>query len=125
MLNSREERQKFLINCSNGREDLEKATVSFIMALSAASNNAETAVFATADAAELCVVGGTDNLIASGYEPLNDLVEDFVENGGAIWLCPVCAKAKGISQEDLRPGVELAGVPRTMEFIAKGAQLLA
>jgi len=125
MLNANDNKQKFLINCSNGKDNLERATVSFIMALSAASHNAETAVFATSDAADLCVKGGTDNLVAPGYEPLADLVDDFIDNGGKIWLCPVCAKAKGISQEDLRQGVELAGVPRTMEFMSKGAQLLA
>jgi len=118
-------RQKFLINCTNGKDNLERATVSFVMALSAATHNAETAVFATSDAADLCVKGGTDSLVAPGYEPLEVLVEEFVENGGKIWLCPVCAKAKGITQEDLRPGVELAGVPRTMEYMASGAQLLA
>lgn len=118
-------RQKFLINCTNGKDDLERATVSFVMALSAASNNAETAVFATSDAANLCVKGGTDDLMAPGYEPLDVLVEEFIESGGKIWLCPICAKAKGIKQEDLRPGVELAGVPRTMDYMAGGAQLLA
>ena len=118
-------KQKILINCSNGADDVERATVTFVMALAAATNNAETAVFATSDAANLCVKGGTDNLIAPGYEPLSGLVEEFVDNGGIIWLCPVCAKAKGITLDDLRPGVELAGVPRTMEFMASGAQLLA
>lgn len=119
------EQQKFLVNCSYGANDLERATVSFILALSAASHNAETAVFATSDAANLCTKGGTDNLTADGYEPLSGLVEEFVDNGGRIWLCPVCAKAKGISEADLRPGVEIAGAPRTMEFMASGAQLLA
>lgn len=116
--------QKYLINCSFGEKDLERATVSFVLALSAASHNAQTAVFATSDAANLCIKGGTDNLVAEGYEPLSDLVEDYIDNGGVIWLCPVCAKAKGISQQDLRPGVEIAGAPRTMEFMASGAQLL-
>lgn len=116
--------QKYLINCSFGEKDLERATVSFVLALSAASHNAQTAVFATSDAANLCIKGGTDNLVAEGYEPLSDLVEDYIDNGGVIWLCPVCAKAKGISQQDLRPGVEIAGAPRTMEFMANGAQLL-
>lgn len=118
-------RPKFLINCTNGKDDLERATVSFVMALSAATNNAETAVFATSDAAHLCVEGGTNELVAPGYEPLDVLVEEFIDNGGMIWLCPVCAKAKGISQDDLRSGVELAGVPRTMEYMESGAQLLA
>jgi len=125
MLEANNNRQKFLINCSNGADNVERATVSFVMALSAATNNAETAVFATSDAANLCVKGGTDNLVAPGYEPLSGLVEEFIDNGGTIWLCPVCAKAKGITAEDLIPGVELAGVPRTMEFMASGAQVLA
>jgi predicted peroxiredoxin len=117
--------QKYLINCSDGANNVERATVSFVMALSAATHNAETAVFATSDAAKLCVKGGADNLVAPGYEPLATLVQEFVENGGRIWLCPVCAKAKGITQIDLIPGVEIAGVPRTMEFMSSGAQLLA
>jgi predicted peroxiredoxin len=125
MLEQKTTKQKYLINCRDGANDVERATVSFIMALSAATNNADTAVFATSDAAILCVKGGTDDLVAPGYEPLADLVEEFVDNGGIIWLCPVCAKAKGISADDLIPGVELAGVPRTMEFMANGAQVLA
>jgi uncharacterized protein len=125
MLEITNNRQKFLINCTNGADNIERATVSFIMALSAATNNAETAVFATSDAAKLCVKGGADDLLAPGYEPLAGLVEEFVDNGGVIWLCPVCAKAKGITEEDLIPGVELAGVPRTMDFMASGAQVLA
>jgi len=125
MLEQKTTKQKYLINCRDGANDVERATVSFIMALSAATNNADTAVFATSDAANLCVKGGTDDLVAPGYEPLAGLVEEFVDNGGIIWLCPVCAKAKGISADDLIPGVELAGVPRTMEFMANGAQVLA
>ena len=123
-MTSATQQQKFLINCTNGIDDVERATVSFILALSSASHNYETAVFATSDAANLCVKGGTDDLVADGYEPLNDLIEDFVENGGKIWLCPVCAKAKGITEGDLRPGVEIAGAPRTMDFMARGAQVL-
>lgn len=125
MNTSTNDRQKFLINCAYGVSDLERATVSFIMALSASTNNAETAVFVTADAAELCIKGGADYLNIAGYEPISGLIDEFVDNGGMIWLCPVCANARGISNDDLRPGVEIAGVPRTMDFMASGAQVLA
>lgn len=125
MKTSTNNRQKFLINCTYGRNDLERATVSFVMALSASTSNAETAVFASSDAADLCINRGTENLQAEGYEPIAGLMDEFIENGGMIWLCPVCAKARGISSEDLRPGIEIAGVPRTMDFMASGAQLLA
>jgi uncharacterized protein len=89
------EEQKFLINCSDGANNPERATVSFLLAVTAAQTS-ETAVFATADAAGLCVKGG-----------------------------PACAKAKGITADDLIEGVEIAGAPRTMAFVASGARLLA
>lgn len=116
--------QKFLINCSDGINNLERATVSFILAVTA-SQTSETAIFATSDAARLCVKGGADGLTAEGYEPLAKLMRHFVANEGKIWLCPACAKAKGITEDDLIEGVEIAGAPRTMAFMASGARLLA
>ncbi len=116
--------QKFLINCSHGGADVERATIAFILAASS-SKTAETAVFATADAAQICVKGGADGMAAPGYEPLDDLMRQFHGNGGRIWLCPACAKARGITADDLREGVEIAGAPRTMAFLSEGARVLA
>jgi len=116
--------QKFLINCQQGASNIEAATVAFILAVTA-SKTSETAIFATADAATLCIKGGVDGLSAEGYEPLADLLSAFLGNGGKIWLCPACAKAKGINQGDLIAGVEIAGAPKTMAFLASGARLLA
>ena len=42
--------QKYLINCQDGAKHAERATISFILAVTA-SKNAETAVFMTSDAA--------------------------------------------------------------------------
>lgn len=116
--------EKYLINCQDGMNNLERATISFILAVTA-SKTAEAAVFITSDAAVLCITGATEGLKVDGYEPVNDLIEAFVANGGKIWLCPACAKAKGISETDLRTGVEIAGAPKTMAFLQAGAQLLA
>lgn len=124
MITSNETKQKFLVNCRDGANDIERATVSFILAVTA-SKTSETAVFATSDAAEICVKGGIDGRVAQGYEPLADLVGSFVSNGGKIWLCPACAKAKGITEDDLIEGAEIAGAPRTMAFLSSGARLLA
>jgi predicted peroxiredoxin len=117
-------KQKILINCQDGNNNIERATISFILAVTA-SKTSETAVFISSDASNLCKLGFCDDLVAEGYEPLKHLISDFISNGGSIWLCPACAKAKGITVEDLIPGVEIAGAPRTMAFLASGAQLLA
>ena len=116
--------EKFLINCDNGINNVERATISFVLATTA-SKTCETAVFATSDASMLCTKGGADGLVAKGYEPLIELIDAFINNGGQIWLCPACARAKGISEQDLIEGVEIAGAPRTMAYLASGARLLA
>ena len=116
--------QKYLVNCAHGADDAERATIAFILAVTA-SKTCETAVFATADAARICLRGGADGIVAAGYEPLDDLMAAYHANGGKIWLCPACAKAKGITDADLRDGVEIAGAPRTMAFLASGARVLA
>ena len=67
----------------------------------------------------------SNDMVFPGLEPLEDLINQFVSNGGKIWLCPVCAKIKGIAQDDVREGVEIAGAPKTMEFLQSGAMLLA
>ena len=115
---------RVLINCTHGADDPERATIAFILAATA-SKSAETAVFLTADAATLCVKGGAGAIAAPGYEPLRDLMAQFLSNGGRMWLCPACAKARGIVASDLVDGAEIAGAPRTMTFLAAGARLLA
>jgi len=117
-------KQKYLVNCQEGAGNVERATISFILAVTA-SKTSETAVFITSDAAELCLKGGAKGMTYPGLEPLEDLINQFVGNGGKIWLCPVCAKIKGITEGDLREGVEIAGAPKTMEFLQGGGMLLA
>lgn len=115
---------KFLVNCQEGANNLERATISFILATTA-SNTCETKMFLTSDAAPLCTKGGADGLVADGYEPISDLISQFLGNGGKIWLCKICAKVKNITEEDLLDGVEIVGAPHTMAFLAGGAHVLA
>ncbi len=124
MSDQNETRQKILVNCQDGGNNPERATISFIIAFTA-SKTCEVAMFVSADAAHLCVKGGAATITAEGYEPLLDLLTGYLQNGGQIWLCPACAKAMGITEEDLIAGVEIAGAPKSMAFLASGAQLLA
>jgi predicted peroxiredoxin len=119
-----EDQQKILINWREGADDPEKATITLILAVTS-SKACETAVFVAAEASELCRKGALDGIAVPGYEPLSDLLQAFLDNGGKLWLCPACVKAKGIIETDLVDGVEVAGAPRTMAYLASGAQVLA
>lgn len=114
---------KFLINCQEGTNHIERASISFTLAASV-SKTAETVVFATSNAAYLCVNYGAIGIQHPGMESIENLIDQFINNGGKIWLCPICAKVKGIVETDLREGVEIAGAPRTMAYLESGAMLL-
>lgn len=124
MSTAQQANQKILINCQDGLNNIERATIAFILAVTS-SKTSETAMFLNAEATQLCVKGCINDIVASGYEPLSDLVSVYLQNGGKIWLCPACVKAKKLTENDLMPGVEIAGAPRTMAYLASGAQLLA
>ncbi|MGE0624840.1 MAG: DsrE family protein [Pseudomonadales bacterium] len=116
--------QKILINWRDGARNPEQATITLILAVTS-SKTCETAVFVAAEASELVLKGAAEGIQIAGYEPLTDLLEAFLTNGGKLWLCPACVKAKGIDETALLDGVEVAGAPRTMAYLASGAQLLA
>lgn len=124
MSNAEASNEKFLVHCQDGANNPERATISFILAFTS-SKTAETAMFISAEASELCVKGSAEKVLAPGYEPLADLMMGYIKNGGKIWLCPACAKAKSISETDLVAGVEIAGAPKAMAFLTSGAHVLA
>jgi len=119
-----EPKQKYLINIQEGANHLERATISLILAVTASKEH-EAAMFVTSDAADLCVKGRAEGLVAKGMEPIGDLMGQFVTNGGKVWLCKVCAKVKGIKEEDLIEGVAIVGAPVSMAFLASGGKVLS
>ncbi|MBV1907019.1 MAG: DsrE family protein [Pseudomonadales bacterium] len=123
-MSSAESTPKYLVNWKDGTSNLEAASISLILAVTS-SKNFETAIFVSGEASTLCIKGAADTLVAPGYEALADLLRVFVEQGGSLWLCPACVKAKGLSESDLLDGVDIAGAPRTMAFLASGGHLLA
>lgn len=115
---------KYLINAQHGADDVEKATVAMIIAGASASMDGETAMFLTCESVRLATKDGTNGLQADGYPALADLLKSYLENGGQIWVCPVCAKARGITAENLIDGAELSGAARTIGFVGDGAKTL-
>lgn len=116
---------KFLVNCLHGSDDLEKATVSMIIAGASAAKEDETAVFMTGEAVRMATKGGVDGLAVENYPTMAELFNSYLRNKGQLWVCPACAKARQISEDDLIEGAEIAGAARSIAFLNDGAKLLA
>ena len=109
-----------LVNCAHGKSNPEDATVAFIAASAAVTKSAATAVFLTSDAVRLANPDYADGIQAEGYEPLKVFLDKFLEAGGKLWVCPACAKARGMAQDDLIDGATIDGVPTMLEFLDNG-----
>ncbi len=117
--------EKLIFNCTAGAEDPERATLPFIAANVAASAGQDAIVLCTIDAVHLGTHGGTDGVAYPGIPALADVYNDFIDNGGQVWLCGVCAKPRNITEGDCAKGASIVGAAKVVEEIVAGAKSVA
>lgn len=116
--------EKILVNATYGEDDVERATIPWVVASASAAADNETVIFLTAQSVHLATRGGADGVQGKGYPTIADLIGATVENGGKIWVCPACAGANGITEDDLIEGASLVGAAGTTAFLADGARTI-
>ena len=110
-----------LVSCSNGKEDPERATLSFIFANVAASADQATAVLLTIEGVWLATRGYADDIQKEGFPPLKEVLHSFLANGGEIWACGTCTKPRGITETDLIEGARIVTAAYVVQYMASGA----
>ena len=93
--------EKVVIFATHGAEDPERATLPFVMANAAMTMDAEATVILQGTGVILAKKGCYEHVFAAGLPPLKDLVRDFVEQGGKIWVCIPCIKERQITPDML------------------------
>lgn len=115
---------KLLFNCSYNT-DAERATLPFVAANIAAIAGQTSIVLCTIDAVWLGTNGGTDGIAADGLPKLADLYNEFVDNGGEVWLCGACTNPRNIGEDQLAKGAKIVGAAAVVEEIVNGAKSIA
>lgn len=114
---------KILVHATSGNEDAEKATLPFIIANVAATADQEVVVFLTTEAVRLATKGYADDITKEGFQPLKQVISDYVENGGEIWACGACTKPRGITDEHLIPGAKIVTAANLVEFMQQATSI--
>ena len=114
-----------MFNCTYGKDDPERATLPFVAANIAAAAGQQAVVLCTIEAVRLGTQGGTDGVASPGLPVLKDLFEEFVGNGGEVWLCGSCTKPRGITEEQISKGAKIVGAARVVEELTNGAKAVA
>jgi len=113
-----------IVSCSNGKEDAERATLSFIVGNVAASADRQTAVLLTIEGVWLATRGYADDIHKEGFQPLKEVMQAFVANGGEMWVCGTCAKPRGITEGDLVEGARIVTAAYFVQQMAAGASAI-
>ena len=110
---------KFLVSLTHAKNDTAKATVAFVVANAAVASDKEALVFLSIEAVRLAQPGYADDIHEEGFAPLKDLMANFVEAGGKIYVCSPCFKKRKLDETQLIDGAVVVGGAKLVEFMGE------
>lgn len=116
--------RSLVVKCTSGAETPERAAQAFTVAATALAAGAEVSLWLTGEASWFAVPGRAEAFELPHSAPLAEL-RDVVLAGGALTVCTQCAARRGLVQDDLLPGVRIAGSASFVdEVLREGVQAL-
>jgi predicted peroxiredoxin len=116
--------KKLLVSITHAKDDPDRATVGFVVANASAASAVETVVFLSTEGVRLAERGYADGIHEAGFAPLAQLLSDFADAGGTVWVCSPCWKKRGLDPEKLIPKAAIVGGAKAVELLTSGAASL-
>ena len=101
--------------------DNEKSSVGFTIANGGMTAGLMVTVFLASAGVDLARKDAATLTQAHPFEPLANLIKDFIARGGKVFACTPCVKARGYSETTLLDGVVISGASPVLELIKQGA----
>ncbi len=115
------EEKKIVIVNSRGLDD-ERSSVAWSIANTAVASGIKTTVFLVSSGVDWARKGAADAAQLNPLDPkMSEMIDNVVQSGGEILVCPPCAKVRGYTEDCFIDGVVLAGAPALLERIMAGA----
>jgi predicted peroxiredoxin len=114
-----------VVNLATGHEDADRVTVAFLVGTSGLAAGKDVVMFLTKEAVRLAVPGFADAIESAGAPPVAKLFEQFADDGGELYACPICFDARRLDPENLVPNARIAGATPLWEFVGDGATVFS
>lgn len=116
--------KNLVIKVTSGSDGAERCAQAFTVAAVAASSGAHVSLWLTGESSWFALPGRAEEFELPHSAPLPDLMEAVLA-AGTITLCTQCAARRGIAEEQLRPGIRIAGAQVFVsEVLQDGTQAL-
>jgi predicted peroxiredoxin len=86
--------EKLAIVCTHGPEDPERATIPFVLATAAQASEVEVIMGFQVNGVMLAKKGCAEHVFASGFPPLKELLDAYIEAGGKMFVCGPCVNSR-------------------------------
>jgi predicted peroxiredoxin len=110
-----------MLSITNAKNDTDRCTVGFVVANASVASGQDTVVFLSTEGVRLAEQGYSDDIHEEGFAPLKDLMTQYADNGGIIWVCSPCFKKRGLDESKLWPNATIVGGAKAVEFLSQGA----
>ncbi len=111
---------KFVVSLTHGKDNTDKATVAFVVANAAVASDKETLVFLSIEGTRLSQPGYADSIHEEGFAPLKELMTNFANAGGKIFVCSPCFKKRKLDETKLVAAAVVVGGAKLVEFMGEG-----
>jgi predicted peroxiredoxin len=112
---------KLCVSLSFAKDNTDRATVAFVIANAAVASDKDTLVFLSIEGVRVASKGYADDIHEDGFAPLKELMTNFVQAGGKIWVCSPCFNKRKLDPASLVDGATIVGGAKLVEFLSDGA----
>ena len=106
---------KLIFVVTSADEKPDKATIPFALGNSALAMDAEATIILQSTGVFLGTKDYARHIHATSFPPLQQLMEIFKEEGGKLYACEPCLRARKIAAEDLLEGIEIVAGPTLVD----------
>jgi predicted peroxiredoxin len=115
------EKQKMVVVVTNGFND-ERASVAWSVANGGVGMGFEVTMFLVSSGVDWARKGAAEKARPNPLDPsIKEMMQNVIDNGGKILVCPPCAGVRGYSGDDLIESATLAGSAAMLGIAAQGA----
>ena len=117
--------KKLVLVVTRGCDD-ERSSVAWSIANGGIASGYEITMFLVSAGADWARKGAADNARPNPLDPpVKEMMQNVIDSGGNIWVCPPCAMMRGYEKEHLIEGAELAGSTAMLGVVSEGAKTLS
>ena len=116
--------KKLVVIVTRGLDD-ERASVAWSVANGGLASGFKVTMFLVSSGADWARKGASEVPRLNPLDPpVKEMMQNIIDDGGNIFVCPPCAQMRGYGKEDLIDGAELAGSTAMLGVVSDGAETI-